>query len=139
MLLDTNIPMYAAGRDHPLREPARRVIRAVVAGDIDAYTDAEVLQEILYRYFSAGERSHALAVFDNFYQVMAGRVLPVEVDDVVRARALAEANPTLSARDYVHWAVMIRNGLATIITADRHFDGIVGITRVDPADYWPGS
>jgi len=28
VLLDSNIPMYAAGREHPLREPARRIVTA---------------------------------------------------------------------------------------------------------------
>ncbi len=137
VLLDTNIAMYAAGRMHALQAPARRVIQAVVDGDLDAYTDTEVLQEILYRYLRTGERSQGYAVFDNFHQLMAGRVLPVTVDDIVRARTLAEAQPLLSPRDYVHWAVMVGHGITTIVTADRHFDGVEGVTRVDPTDFRP--
>lgn len=49
-LVDTNVPMYAGGVDHPLREPSRRVVLAIVGGTIDVVTDSEVPQEILYRY-----------------------------------------------------------------------------------------
>lgn len=133
VFLDTNIAMYAAGREHPLREPARRVIRSVVTGALDAFTDAEALQEVLYRYLRSGEPESAFAVFDSFHQLMAGRVLPVDVEDFVRARVLAEAYPTLSPRDYIHWAIMLRHDIRVMLSADRHFDGIEGITRVDPA------
>jgi len=132
VLLDTNIPMYAAGREHPLREPAQRVIRAVVAGDLDAYTDVEVLREILYRYLRTGERDAAFAVFDSFQRLMDGRVLPVEVADMVRARALAAEWANMSPRDYIHWSIMLGHGIRAIVTADRHFDHAEGISRIDP-------
>jgi len=137
VLLDSNIPMYAAGREHPLREPAQRIVLAVVSGELDAYTNAEVLQEILARYLRSGQPSTAFAVFDAFQRLMNGRVLPIEADDVVRARVLAEEQPSLSPRDYVHWAVMIGHGIRTIVTADSHFDGLEGITRLDPTAYEP--
>ncbi|RMF84316.1 MAG: VapC toxin family PIN domain ribonuclease, partial [Nitrospinota bacterium] len=40
VFIDTNIPMYAAGTSHPLREPSQRVIRAIANGQLDAVTDA---------------------------------------------------------------------------------------------------
>lgn len=135
VLLDVNVPMYAAGREHPLRAPAQRVILAVASGELEAVTDVEVLQEILYRYLRSGERQQGLAVFDHFQQLMADRILPVTAEDLRRVRSLAVSHPSLSPRDLVHLAVMQGNGLGTIITADRHFDGIDGIRRLDPADY----
>jgi len=49
VFIDTNIPMYAAGTPHPLRDPCQAIIRAVAEGKLEAVTDAEVLQEIRYR------------------------------------------------------------------------------------------
>ena len=60
VFIDVNIPMYAAGTPHPLREPSQRVIMAIAIGRLDAVTDAEVLQEILYRYLHIGERENLL-------------------------------------------------------------------------------
>jgi predicted nucleic acid-binding protein len=47
LFVDSNIPMYVAGRDHPLPVAARRP-RARARSDL--YTSTEVLQAILYRY-----------------------------------------------------------------------------------------
>lgn len=132
VFIDTNVPMYAAGAEHPLRGPCQRVIRAVALGELEAFTDVEVLQEILYRYFHIGQREKGLWVFDHFHRIMLGRILPVEDLDVVRARELAELQPFLEMRDLVHLAVMERHQVREIITADQGFDGVPWVRRVSP-------
>ncbi len=133
VFLDTNVPMCAAGGPHLLREGARRVILAAASGELDAVTDAEVLQEILYRYAHIGEQEKGVQVFDHFYRVMLGRVLPVEDVDVWRARQLAEEYPALNPRHLIHLAIMLRHEISEIITADRGFERVLGIRRIDPA------
>jgi predicted nucleic acid-binding protein len=132
VLIDVNIPMYAAGRDHPLCEPSRQVVRAIASGELEAVTDAEVFQEILYRYLHIGERDKGLQVFDYFHRIMEGRVLPVGDAEVLQARALAERHTRLGARDLIHLAVMRNNQIRRIVSADRHFDDLEGIERLDP-------
>jgi uncharacterized protein len=131
-LVDVNIPMYAAGAEHRLRDPARQVIRSIAANELDAVTDAEVFQEILYRYLHIGEREKGLRVFDAFRRIMLGRILPVLADDVHEARLLSDRYPRLSARDLIHLAIMRNNGIDRIITADADFEDISGIERIDP-------
>jgi hypothetical protein len=41
LFIDSNIPMYVAGREHPHREPSRRFLRRVREGKVDACSDAE--------------------------------------------------------------------------------------------------
>ena len=135
VFIDVNIPMYAGGTPHALREPARRVIKAIAAGQLDAVTDAEVFQEILYRYLYINEREKGFRIFDNFYQVMLGRILPVEDADVQRARVLAEQYPALSPRDLIHLGVMLRHQLQDIMTADLGFDAVKETHRIDPATF----
>lgn len=135
VFIDTNIPMYAAGSPHPLREPAQRVIRAVVSGALDAVTDAEVFQEILYRYWHIGESKKGFQVFDHFYAVMQGRILPIQDVDVQAARELADRHPGLSPRDLIHLGVMTRNGIAEIITADEGYEGVLEVRRIAPASF----
>jgi len=96
VFLDTNIPMYGGGAAHPLQAPAQRVVLAAATGQIDAVTDAEVFQEILYRYLHIGEREKGFRIFDEFRRVMRGRILPVEDADVHEARMLAARYPALS-------------------------------------------
>ena len=132
VFIDTSIPMYAGGTPHPLREPCQRVITAIVEGRLDAVTDAEVFQEILYRYFYIGEREKGLRIFDDFDRIMDGRILPIGDDDVRQARLLAERNYRLSPRDLIHLAVMRRHGMEEIFTADTGFDAAQEVRRIDP-------
>ncbi len=135
VFIDANIPMYAAGTPHPLKAPCQAVMMAAAAGRIDAVTDAEVLQEILYRYLRIGRREAGFRVFDNFRRLMLGRIFPIDHHDMQAARELAETATHLSPRDLVHLAVMRRRGVAEIVTTDVGFDGAPGITRIDPASF----
>ncbi len=135
VFVDANVPLHAGGGAHPLREPARRAVRAVGTGELDGVTSAEVLHEVLHRCLPPSKR--ALAVFDDFARMLAGRILPVEEDDSRRARELAGSHPGLGGRDLVHIAVMQRHGITSILTSDLHFEGIPGISRLDPRDFVP--
>ena len=134
IFIDTNIPIYAAGQPHPLREACQRVMRAAAAGHIEVVTDSEVFQEILYRYWRIGERKKGLQIFDSFYQIMAGRIFAVGERDVHRARELAEEY-SISLRDLIHLAVMKNNDIEEILTADKDFDRVKGIRRIDPTRF----
>lgn len=125
--------MYAVGADHPYRAPCQEVLQRALAGDLEAATDAEVHQEILYRYLALGLGSTAREVSERF-QIVVPNVLPVTIGDVVRARGLSETYPRLPARDLIHIAVMLNNGIGSIVSADRHFDRVSEITRVDPTE-----
>jgi predicted nucleic acid-binding protein len=69
VFIDSNIPMYVAGRKHPNQDPSRRFLRRVREGKVDACTSTEVLQEILYRYASIGRLDLAREVYDLFVEV----------------------------------------------------------------------
>jgi hypothetical protein len=139
VFIDTNVPMYAAGSAHPLRAPSQRVITAVATDLLDAVTDAEVFQEILYRYFAIGERAKGTQIFDEFSRIMAGRILPIEPADVQRARALAEQYPGLSPRDLIHLAVMQHHAITEIVTADAGFGAVRDIRVIELASFAPPS
>jgi hypothetical protein len=133
--VDSNVPLYAAGSASPGRDPCRRVLKAVAAGEIDAWTNVQVLQELLHRCLQATRRGRpeALTVFDDFVALFTGRVIAVEPADLERARELTSDHGALPAADLVHLATMERHGLTAIVTADRHFDGLAEVERLDPA------
>ena len=87
IFVDSNVPMYVAGRDHPLRDPARRFLERSRAGALEICTSTEVLQEILYRYAALERRDLAASVYDLFVQ-LCPVVLPVTLADTDRAKAL---------------------------------------------------
>ncbi|MEW6321301.1 MAG: type II toxin-antitoxin system VapC family toxin [Acidobacteriota bacterium] len=130
VFVDSNIPMYVAGRDHPLREPARRFLERARAGTVDICTSTEVLQEILYRYAAMKRLDLASAVYDLFVQ-LCPTVFPVTLADTDRAKALIVGTPGVSVRDAVHAAVMLNHDIREIATFDTGFDAIRGVARVE--------
>lgn len=128
VFIDSNIPMYVAGREHPHREPSRRFLARVRAGEVDGCTSTEVLQEILYRYSSLKRLDLAREVYDLFVEICP-RVLPVALADTDRARDIACVGHGVGVRDALHAAVMLNHEITAIATFDGGFDGIPGIKR----------
>jgi hypothetical protein len=127
IFVDSNVPMYLVGADHPNKTVARALLeRAITDGEI-LVTDAEVLQEILHRYVAIDRRDAIGPASDALLGVI-DEVFPVERGDVERARQIV-LTTTLSARDAVHLAIMRRRGIDRIMTFDRAFDEIDGISR----------
>ena len=129
VFVDSNVPMYVAGREHPLRDRARRFLEGARAGDVEICTSTEVLQEILYRYSALKRLDLASAVYDLFVQ-LCPVVLPVALADTDRAKALLTTVKGLTARDAVHAAVMLNNAISRIATFDEEFDRVAGVTRI---------
>ena len=129
IFVDSNVPMYVAGRDHPLRDPARRFLSRARAGEIDICTSTEVLQEILYRYAAMKRLDLAASVYELFVQ-LCPTVLPVTLADTDRAKTLLVTTEGLSARDAVHAGVMLSHDIAQIATFDEEFDRLPGIERL---------
>ena len=133
VFIDANVPIYAAGRDHPYKEPCARILR-VLADDPQYFvTNSEVLQEIMHRYLASGRWTLGREVVRAFAEAMRGRIEPVYGEDITLATELADRHPGVSARDLVHAAVMQRLGVSRIISADTDFDRLEGIQRLDPA------
>ena len=128
IFVDSNIPMYLVGAAHPNKELARHLVeRAIVDGE-RLVTDAEVLQEILHRYVAVNRRDAIGPAFDAILGIVDA-VLPVERSDVERARNLL-ATPNLQARDAIHVAIMQRHDVNRVLSFDRAFDDVPGLTRI---------
>jgi len=48
--LDSNIFMYAAGKDHVYKNPCLTILNGIEAHKLSAVINSEILQELLYRY-----------------------------------------------------------------------------------------
>lgn len=132
MLVDSNVLMYAAGADHPAKRPSLAFLERVARGDIDAAIDAEILQEILHRYRALRRWPEGPSVYDAARRIFP-TVFPITDQDVHEARTLLDQYSELSARDAIHAAVALRRALPEIVSFDRDFDAIAGLTRREPA------
>jgi uncharacterized protein len=129
IFVDSNIPMYLVGVDHPNKTLARLALERAIVDNEPLATDVEVFQELLHRYAAINRRDAIGPAWDALLGVV-DVVHAIELEDVTRARRLVVGPNTLSARDAVHLAVMQRRGIDRILTFDAGFDGIVGIERL---------
>jgi predicted nucleic acid-binding protein len=129
ILVDSNVPMYLVGAEHPLKGEARRLLEAAIGARRRLVTDAEVLQEILHRYGAIGRREAIAPAFEALLGVV-DEVFPVEREDVEDAAEIVRRQTELSARDAIHLAVARRRGVDRILSFDTGFDGIPDLVRV---------
>ena len=129
ILLDSNIPMYLVGAQHPHKLDAQGLLERALSADERLVTDAEVLQEICHRYAAVDRRDMVQPAFDATLGVV-DEVLPIERRDVEGARDILLRYASLSARDAIHAAIMRRYGVERIMTFDRGFDAYPGIERL---------
>ena len=129
IFVDSNIPMYVAGREHAHRAASQRFLEAARAGEVEICTSTEVLQEILYRYSALKRLDLAGGVYDLFVQ-LCPVVLPVTLADTDRARRIVTDVEGVSVRDAIHAAVMLNHDIDEVATFDAGFDAIPGIRRL---------
>ena len=133
VFIDTAIIMYAGGTEHPLREPSRAVLRAAVEDRLAAATSVEVVQEILHRFIAIRRPDDGVAMAREAIAAF-GPLLPITHAVVERMPWLVERYPELSARDLIHVATCLEEGITAIVSPDRGFDAVSEIRRVDPSE-----
>jgi hypothetical protein len=136
--IDTNIVMYAAGKEHQHKNPCASIILGIASGSFQndfgiPITDTEVFQEILYRYALLGRWKRGISLSKDFL-ALGLKVLTISSNEVVKMIELAEVyqDKGVAPRDLVHVAVMINHGIRNIISVDSHFDLIAEVVRIDP-------
>lgn len=129
IFVDSNVPMYLVGADHPHKVDARRLLERAIAEEQRLVTDAEVLQEILHRYAAIARHDAIQPALDAILGVV-DEVFTIDKDAVIRARDVLFGQPKLSSRDALHVAIMQRHRVARILTFDRAFDTVPGVSRL---------
>lgn len=134
IFVDANVLMYAAGAGHPLKVPCMRFLDGVANRAIDGVTSVGVIQELVHRYLSIGRAEGGLALAEQSMDLFAP-VLPITHALIRRVPDLAKRYPTLAARDLVHVATCIHEGIPEIVSTDGAFDAVREVRRVAPEDF----
>lgn len=129
--IDTNIFIYAAGEPHPYKKPSKQLLEKIAINRLRAITNTEVLQEILHRYWVIGKPQIGFAIFDDSLKIVPV-ILPINKQDILKARELLQKYNMIEPRDAVHVAVMLNYGIKTLYSYDQHFDQIKVIRRIQP-------
>ena len=130
VLVDANILVYAL-TEGPYREPCISVLDAIAAGSLEASTSVAVLEEVWHLELSGrvpeldGHTARSPPVFDD----------PLAVGPRTLDLALALTAPAeLGAKDRIHVATCLEHGITTILSADRGFDAVESVAKVDPLE-----
>ena len=133
ILLDTTILVYAVGDVHPLQEPCREVIERVGDGRLAATTTIEVIQEFVHVRARRRGRTDARRLGMSFADLLGPLVQPT-VDDLGVGLDLFERQDSLGSFDAVLAAVVLhRPHLTGLMSTDRAFGDIEGLTHLDPS------
>ena len=125
IFVDTNVVMYAVGRPHPLREPAREFFAECIRNRTPLCTSVEVLQELVHAYLPVSRLRTLDAALSLIVRSRID-VWPLEHEDVTLARQLHEQFPTLGARDLCHLASCRRRRVNAVKTFDQALQAVVG-------------
>ncbi|MGH4012612.1 MAG: type II toxin-antitoxin system VapC family toxin [Pseudonocardiaceae bacterium] len=132
-LYDTSVFVYARGTEHEYREPCRAVIRLAEQGALAGEASVELVQE--YAHILGRRGLSGTDVREQARDVAALCLLHDFAEEDLRlALNLVATHPVLRVRDAVHTATALRRGISVILSADRDFDGIAGLERLDPHD-----
>lgn len=132
-LFDTNVWVYALGDPHPYRDSCRQLVASQgdgrLAGEITSMVVAELVHQ---RLRQTGDRREAAQRGREL--VLACRVHAPGEADTSLALELYERVPGLDSFDSLLAATALNRGIDTILSADRAFDGVPDLERVDPLD-----
>lgn len=127
--VDANVIAYAA-TPSPYREPCLAVLQAVARGDADGRTSTAALEEVWWIELS-GRAGDLTGLTGDAYTILTP-LLPV-TDEAFKT-ALSLSAPDLGPNDRLHVGTCSTHGIDVIVSADRGFDGIRALRRVDPLD-----
>ena len=134
LFVDANVFMYRAGADPDWRDTCNRALLGARDSGAALATNAEVLQEILHHYFSRRRPQLARSVHRAALE-WCDEIIPVDERHTSRALELLLEHRQLPARDAIHVATMEDRGIRTILSADRDFDPVPNVDRIDPRDF----
>lgn len=127
--VDANVIVYSAVPSG-YREHCLELLAAIARGNADGRTSTAVLEEVWHLELSG--RAGDLDGLTRRAYALLGPLLPVS-DESFRL-ALGLNAPALGANDRLHVATCLTHGIDTVVSADRGFDSVSELRRVDPAD-----
>ena len=133
VLIDSVIVATALGDESALRESCRRIVAAVSGDIIRGYASVEMVQELVHHRLRRTGNSDIAAADGRDASAMC-TLLTFDREVLNLSLELIERT-AIRGRDAVHAATALAYGIDTIVSPDRAFDGIPGITRVDPVEF----
>ena len=132
IFIDTSIIMYAAGKEHPNKEPSVELLKLVAIGEVEAVINVEVIQEIFHRYTMIKMKEKGIKLAKNIMRLIP-RIYSIELSDVIKAMEILRRYD-LTSRDAIHIAFMLNRNINEVCTYDKHFFDVKEIKAYKPEE-----
>jgi len=129
IFIDANIPLYALGGAHPLREPCRELLFGIKTGNVQVNASVELIQEVVFHRLRRDTRQNAIA--DGLLLARMCFLHSFTQEVLERSLALIE-HSSIRGRDAIHAATALVHGFDHIVTADPDFVAVPSLTPLDP-------
>ncbi len=130
VFVDPSVLLLAAGGEHRLRAPCRRVLEAAAGRRVRLHLSVEGGREFLFHRLRRTDTERAISEFDLLDRLVVWHRF--DRDILLRARELIAAGH-LRGRDAVHAATALAASFEAIVSCDSDFDGVPGLHRIDPS------
>lgn len=128
--IDSNVFFYAKIADREYGGACAKILEKVARGELKAVTSALVIIELVNALRKYGLGDEVKRVADAIFSLNIS-VHEVDPLDVRNAASIFDES-RISPYDCAHAAVMKKVGIINIISADKDFDKIHWIKRLDP-------
>ena len=127
--LDTNVLIYSRSSPSSMySDPCMEILDAIERDEVDALISTAVLEEVWNL-----ELTDRVGAIDGLTAIAHKLFAPVlAVTDEIFARALTLPHSKIGAKDRVHVATCLEHDIDRIVTADKGFDTVAGMRRIDP-------
>jgi predicted nucleic acid-binding protein len=131
-LIDSAVPILAAGDPSELRSSCRRLIEMGASRRIRLLASTEMIQEFTFhRLRRTGDRQRSVTEAEELMAFI--ETVPFDNSILRDSLELIRKTSLIRGRDAVHAATALALGLEWVITPDNDFDGVPGLSRLDPA------
>lgn len=132
-LLDSAVFIYAVGAEHRYRQPCRQLLSALEMDALAGEASVLAVEETLHqRARRTGDRVSAVRIARNIMTLCP--VHELTTADLLLGLELFAGCRGLDARDALHAATALNQGIARIVSPDSAFDGVPDLERLDPMD-----
>ena len=132
--IDSNVFLYAKILDRRFGRPCAKIVEAIFKGELDAATSVLTPIEVANALRKYGFKREDVRNTVNAMLSLDMEVYELDRVDVMEAIRISEEFD-ISPYDAVHVAIMKKAGITLILSADKDFDKVAGIKRIDPEEF----
>lgn len=129
--VETSVLACAVSRQHPTRDDCARLLDAIALGRLDATISSEVMEELLFVFYSR-EMLDAALQLSGHLQALFPDMLPVTHNELNAACGILDSHGNLSSREAIHAACVAEYAMSGLVTLDESFTALDSILVVSP-------